>query len=436
MGYKNKRVLVLGGGLSGTCVFNILQSFGCDTYLIYDTRKTNLTYDFVKTFDECIISPGISIYDPNVLICLQSNVPVISELEFGFRLNQSRLIAITGTNGKTTTISLISYILNQAGKKNEPLGNIGTPFSSKVMQYDQDDILPVEVSSFQLEAVQNFRPYIAGILNITNDHLDRHKTIENYIQCKMRIFQNQTKEDYLIANSDQPQLLPYLNSLSQKLFISQKQKVDGAWCLDDKLYLDGQHLIDKKDLKIIGDHNIYNALMAALCAYLVEVDIDIIRHSLAQFEGVKHRLQLVKQIEGIAFINDSKATNPDSSLVAIKSMSLPTILILGGSDKGISFLDYFRTIKDQYNHLIKYIVICGATKEKMISDIKSVGLHKQTILANDFQDAFFKSVQVASKIKPCNILLSPACASFDEFVNFEARGEKFIELVKSLGEKI
>jgi UDP-N-acetylmuramoylalanine--D-glutamate ligase len=433
--YTQKRVLILGGGASGLSVFNILRSLGCDAYLIADTRKANLTNDFIKSFDECIISPGISIYDPNILMCFQNNIPVISELEFGFRLNKSRLLAITGTNGKTTTVSLISHIFTQAGIKNEPLGNIGTPFSSKALEYGKDDILPLEVSSFQLEAVQNFRPFIAGILNITKDHLDRHLTMQNYIQCKTRIFQNQTNQDYLIANCDQSDILSYLKSLSKKLYISQKQKVNGAWCLNGKIYIDGKYLIDQKDLKLIGDHNVYNALMAALCAYLVNVDFKTIGRALTQFGGVKHRLQYVGNLGGITFINDSKATNTDSSLMAIKSMTAPTVLILGGSDKGISFLDYFKKIKDSYNHIIKYIVICGATKHKMLSDIKTVGLLEKTIPARDFHDAFFKSAQAAESIKPCNVLLSPACASFDEFINFEARGEKFIELTKTLGAK-
>ncbi|NLC17347.1 MAG: UDP-N-acetylmuramoyl-L-alanine--D-glutamate ligase [Clostridiales bacterium] len=433
MDYSKKRVLILGGGASGLSVFNILQSWGCDAHLINDTRKSSLTNDFIKSFDECVISPGISIYDPNILMCFQNNVPVISELEFGFRLNKSRLIAITGTNGKTTTVSLISHILSQGGIKNEPLGNIGTPFSSKALAYGKDDILPLEVSSFQLEAIQNFRPFIAGILNITPDHLDRHLTMQNYIQCKTRIFKNQTNQDYLIANRDQYEILPYLKSLSKKLYISQKQKVNGAWCLNGKIFIDGKYLIDRKDLKLIGDHNVYNALMAALCAYLVDIDFEIIGRVLNQFNGVKHRLQYAGNLDGITFINDSKATNADSSLVAIKSMTAPTVLILGGSDKGISLLDYFKKIKNSFNHIIKYIVIYGAAKHKMLSDIKSVGLLKKTILANDFSDAFFKSAQAAEGVKPCNVLLSPACASFDEFVNFEARGQKFIELVKSLG---
>ncbi|HEY8423138.1 MAG TPA: Mur ligase family protein, partial [Clostridia bacterium] len=271
MDYKNKRVLILGGGASGLSVYKMLKIFGAEAYLIHDTRKANLSYDFIKTFDECVISPGISIYDHNVVLCLQNNIPVISELEFGYRLNQSKLIAITGTNGKTTAISLISFILSNAGIKNEPLGNIGTPFSSKALEYGKDDILPLEVSSFQLEAIKNFRPFVAGILNITSDHLDRHKTIQNYIQVKTRIYQNQTINDYFIANYDQPELLKYFNPPSQKLYISQRAKVNGAWCLDGKIYIDGKYVIDKTDLKIIGDHNVYNALMAGLSVYLAGV---------------------------------------------------------------------------------------------------------------------------------------------------------------------
>ncbi|HEY8444177.1 MAG TPA: UDP-N-acetylmuramoyl-L-alanine--D-glutamate ligase [Clostridia bacterium] len=433
MDYKNKRILILGGGASGKSVLNVLNSLGGDAVLVNDTRKTNLTFDFIKTFDECVISPGISVYDHNVVMCFQCGVPVLSELEFGFRLNQSKLIAITGTNGKTTTVSLISFILNEAGIKNEPLGNIGTPFSSKALEYSVDDILPLEVSSFQLEAIHNFKPHIAGILNITSDHLDRHITMENYIQCKTRIYQNQTIDDFFIANYDQPELLKYYHPLSQKYYISQKSKVNGAWCLDSKIYIDGKFVIDKNDLKIIGEHNVYNALMAGLCAYLAGVDVETIGRALSKFNGVKHRLQSVGQQNGIKFINDSKATNPDSAIVAVKSMTEPTVLMLGGSDKGISFLEFFKEIKEKYDQIIKYVVICGATKQKMLEDIKAVGLIDKAVAADDFKEAFYKSVEIAQKIKPCVVLLSPACASFDEFINFEARGDRFIELVKSLG---
>ena len=204
MNYFNKRVLVLGGGYSGLSASKVLASLGAEVYLVNDTRTTTLENGFVRAFDECIISPGISIRDSNVLKCFENDVKVISELELGYSLNNSQLIAITGTNGKTTTVSLISKILSNAGFQNEPLGNIGTPFSSKAQIFGKDDILPLEVSSFQLEAIHNFRPHIAAITNITPDHLDRHLTMHNYIDCKMRIFSNQTDSDYSIINFDQP----------------------------------------------------------------------------------------------------------------------------------------------------------------------------------------------------------------------------------------
>lgn len=421
----------MGGGSSGSSASEVLKNLGVQTYLVNDTRTVILENNFVKTFDECVISPGISIRDINVLKCLENDIKVISELELGYSLNQSRLIGITGTNGKTTTVSLISKILTDAGINNEPLGNIGTPFSSKALKYGDDDILPIEVSSFQLEAIHNFRPNIAVITNITPDHLDRHLTMQNYIDCKMKIFSNQTESDFSIINYDQPEILPYFKSHSNKLYISTKQQVQGAYSLNSRIYIDEKYLMRTNELKIIGIHNVYNVLTAGLCAYLCGIDFQTIRHSIKEFTGVKHRLQYVGNLDKITFFNDSKATNPDAAIVAIKSMKIPTVLILGGSDKGLGFLNFFDDIKQNHKN-IKYFVICGAVKKRLLDAISACGLENKTVEANNFEDAFHKSIELAKSIQPCNILLSPACASFDEFVNFEARGQRFIELVKSL----
>lgn len=430
MDFNNKRILILGGGSSGTSASEVLKNSGAQTYLVNDTRTVILENDFIKTFDECVISPGISIRDINVKKCFENNIKVISELELGFNLNQSRLIAVTGTNGKTTTVSLISKILTDAGINNEPLGNIGTPFSSKALKYGKDDILPIEVSSFQLEAIHNFRPDIAVITNITPDHLDRHLTMQNYIDCKMKIFSNQTKSDFAIINYDQQDILPYFRPDSNKLYISTKQKVEGAYSLKGRIYIDGKFLMKTNELKIIGIHNVYNVLIAALCAYLCGVDFQTIKNSIKEFTGVKHRLQYVGSLDKINFLNDSKATNPDAGIVAIKSMKIPTVLILGGSDKGLSFWDFFNNVKKHKN--IKHIVVCGAVKRRMLDAVNACGLNSKTLEADNFTDAFYKSIELAKSIQPCNILLSPACASFDEFVNFEARGQRFIEMVEKL----
>ena len=431
MDFFDKRILILGGGSSGSSASEVLKSLGTQTFLINDTRTVILENDFLRGFDECVISPGISIRDINVLKCLENNVKVISELELGYSLNNSRLIGVTGTNGKTTTVSLISKILTDTGINNEPLGNIGTPFSSKALKYGKDDILPIEVSSFQLEAIHNFRPNIAVITNITPDHLDRHLTMQNYIDCKMKIFSNQTKSDFAVINYDQPEILPYFKPNSIKLFISTKQKVQGAYSLNGRMYIDGKYLMRTNQLKIIGIHNVYNVLIAGLCAYLCGVDFDTIRQSIKEFLGVKHRLQYVGTLDKINFLNDSKATNPNAAIVAIKSMKIPTVLILGGSDKGLGFLEFFADIKQNYKN-IKYIVICGAVKQRMLDAVAACGLNPKTVEASNFTDAFYKSIELAQSIQPCNILLSPACASFDEFVNFEARGQRFVELVKNL----
>ena len=226
-------------------------------------------------------------------------------------------------------------------------------------------------------------------------------------------------------------MLPYFKTNAQKLFISTKQHIEGAYCLNGRIYIDGKYLMPANKLKLIGTHNVYNALMGGLCAYLCGIDFEIIKHTLYEFSGVKHRLQAVGSFEDISFINDSKATNPDAAIVAIKSMKNPTILILGGSDKGLGFSGFFKDIKENYKK-IKYIVICGAVKKRMLEAASACGLNKNIVEADNFNDAFNKSTELAKTISPCNVLLSPACASFDEFVNYEARGERFIELVRSL----
>lgn len=431
MDYFGKRILILGGGSSGLSACEVLKNLGAQTHLINDTRTVILENDFIKGFDLCIISPGISIRDINVSKCLENGVKVMSELELGYTLSNSRLIGITGTNGKTTTVSIISKILSDAGIDNEPLGNIGTPFSSRAQKYGNDSVLPIEVSSFQLEAIHDFKPDIAAITNITPDHLDRHLTMQKYIECKMKLFSNQTKSDFAIINYDQPEIFPYFKTESNKLYISTQQQVQGAYSLNGRMYIDGKYLMRTNDLKIIGTHNVYNALMAGLCTYLCGIDIENIRNTLKEFSGVKHRLQHVGTLDGINFLNDSKATNPDAAIVAIKSMKIPTILILGGSDKGLGYLDFFNDIKNNYKK-IKYFVVCGAVKNRMLQAISDCGLNNKTVEADNFTDAFYKSVELARSLSPCNVLLSPACSSFDEFVNFEARGQKFIDLVHDL----
>lgn len=443
MDIKRQKFLILGVSKSGFSCANFIIGKGGACHL-YEDNKTDkikskideLTAlgaidlsnaefeDIFKGVSAVVVSPGVPI---NHKICIEAKrrgVRILSELEFGFLSFNPLSVAVTGTNGKTTTVSLIEHILKSANINAVSVGNIGYPVTSKLDEILSSSVCVTEVSSFQLESTYKFAPHIACILNITPDHLDRHYTMDNYVYLKKRILQNLTSTEYAVLNYDDERIREFAKDITAKIIpVSLINDYGGASVLGGKLYFKGKFVVDIDELPIKGLHNAQNTLFAIAVCSILGVNIEDIKSGVCSFNGVAHRTELVLEKDGVKYINDSKATNTASSITAINSMTLPTILLLGGSEKGESYLELFRTIKSS---VVKHAILYGASRINMISDAGKIGYGDMTIVKN-FDDAVGIAKTLAKDGEV--VLLSPACASFDEFSGYEERGERFKFLV-------
>lgn len=380
--------------------------------------------------DTIITSPGV-LPDTWIIKEAEKNkIPIISELEYASNFLDNKIIAITGTNGKTTTTTLTTFMLNKCGKKAVSAGNIGTPLSSLVDEVDKDVILVVEVSSFQLDRIVNFRPDIAMILNITPDHLYYHKTFESYAQAKWRICANQKAKDLLILNNDDINLTGGIDKTKgDVLFFSKSPIEKGIFLRDDKLVLrypdinNEEVLMLTAELRLPGIHNIYNSMAATLAARAFEIKNENIRDCLMAFEGVEHRLEYVRTIDGIDFINDSKATNVNASWFALSSFKQPIIWIAGG--RGDS--NDYSQLDELVSKNVKCIVTIGEESDNIFNHYCTL---KRCVKANSLEEAVLTSKSFARKGDV--VLFTPACKSFDMFMNYEHRGDTFKEIVGSI----
>jgi len=452
--FKDKKVLVVGIARSGMAAAKALLKRGaqvtaCDKKTaeeigsgIDDLKHMGTTIYFgnyppisKKKFDIIVVSPGVPLDIPPVKEAYEQGIPVIGEVELAYLLKPEsvQMYAITGTNGKTTTTSLLQCILADDGRKSVSGGNIGVPLTTLVDNMDKGTI-SVEVSSFQLETVIDFRPHICGILNITPDHLDRHKTMESYINAKSRILFNQTNSDYAILNYEDEIIRKLATRCrSRVIFFSTDQILnEGAFIKNNKITI----VIDNKITEICtvdkillrGKHNLENILCAAVMAFIAGVKPDIIRKTLINFSGVRHRMEEVASINGILYINDSKATNPESVIKALESFDQPIILIAGGRNKGSDFSVLARTISKR----VKALVLLGEAREEIKTAVIQTGF-KNIHEVEDFASGVKKAGEQAARGDI--VLLSPACASWDMFKSYERRGDYFCELVNSLGVK-
>ncbi len=390
----------------------------------------------LEGMDILVISPGIPYDLPAVQKAKDLGIEVIGEIELAYRLGQGHVIGITGTNGKTTTTSLLGAIFENAGKITHVVGNIGIPYSGKAGYMKQDDYIVCELSSFQLESTVDFRPEIAAVLNLTEDHLNRHKTMENYANIKMRIFQKQDKTNYAVLNYDDEYTRKMADRIASKVFwFSRTCKVEkGAFVEDGVIVFVGENgektnVCRVEDVYIPGPHNLENALAATACAMCAGVPSPVIRHTLRTFRGVEHRIETVRVLDDIKYINDSKGTNPDSTIKAIQTMKEPTVIMLGGSEKNSDFTEMCRILKDSF---VRYAVLIGKTGERIGETLRSVGFTDYEYVGYDFEKAVETARSHASK--GGNVLLSPACASFDMFEDYEARGREFKRIVNALKE--
>ena len=447
MDWKDKRVAVIGLARSGLAAARKLKEIGADPFLSDIRSKEELKdimpiiSDFEYELGEhsgkilnnklIIVSPGVPLDIPILEKAREKEIPIWSELEFGFQLvkdTSSKIIAITGSNGKSTTTSLIHHILKESGKNALLAGNIGLPFTSFPIEKGEYDFIVLEVSSFQLDAIERFKPDIAVLLNITPDHLNRYHTFDAYRSSKLRIFENQTENNFAILNYDDDEC-KQLNKtgLSKKIFFSVKEKVnEKVWFQDDKIWIKSvdmtSHLFSN-DLPIRGLHNISNAVASSLVGVLCGLKPDQIIAALKSFKGLEHRLEWVAEIDERIFINDSKATNCVSVEKALTSFDKPINLIMGGSDKNENFSSLISLIKKNVINLI----VLGETKTQIVRMFKKF---VNTIEVSDLQEA----VQTAYKISEPGeyILLSPGCASYDMYNNFEERGKHFKQLVNTI----
>jgi len=352
------------------------------------------------------------------------NITIIGEVEFAFLLEKGRIVAVTGSNGKSTTATLIAKMFEDSGLKTFLAGNVGLPYSTIVEQTNTETVTVLEISSFQLETMKNFNPYVAILLNLTPDHLDRYPTVEDYYNAKLEIFDMQRVSDYSVLNFD----LDYVKSRtehlkSKKLYFSTKHhKTPGAFVSDGNIYRNNEKVITVNNIGIPGPHNLSNALAAVATTIPFGLPVKFVAEALAKFKGLEHRLENFLEWNNILFVNDSKATNPDSLRFALLSFSRPIILIAGGYDKGMDFSG-LRVI---FAEKVKSVVFTGETAEKLSKQLGNTVPSQITI--NDFKNAVQYAVSIAESGDI--VMLSPGCASFDVFKNFEHRGKVFKEHVK------
>jgi UDP-N-acetylmuramoylalanine--D-glutamate ligase len=441
-------IVILGSGESGVGAAILAQKQGMEVFVSDSGKikqsykdellKLNISFEEGQHTEEIILaattiikSPGIPDKAPIIQKIKEKNIPIISEIEFGYRFSKAKIIAITGTNGKTTTTALTFHILQKAGLDVGLGGNIGTSFARQVAEGDKEYFV-LEISSFQLDNCVSFKPHIAILCNITEDHLDRYNyKFENYIQSKLSITKNQDEQDYFLYCDDDTitmQYLPTVNTMVQKIpFSYYHQVANGAYIENQELIIQlnkNNFTMPISELSIHGIHNSYNSMAAAISAKLVGVRNEKIRESLEDFQNLEHRLEFVATIKGVDFINDSKATNVNSTWYALESMTKPTVLIVGGVDKG----NDYTLIKDLVNKRVKAIICLGKDNDKLHAAFASeVGYIVDT-------QSMEQAVQMAYNIadKGDTVLLSPCCASFDLFVNYEDRGKQFKRNVLSL----
>ena len=451
MDLKAKKVLVFGSGKSGSGAAELLGKVGACP-IIYDGNADLdkeavihklpdiknlevyagvLPREVQETLDLVVLSPGVPTDLPMVKSFYQQGLPVWGEVELAYRTGKGRVLAITGTNGKTTTTALLGKIMSDAEKSVFVVGNIGTPYTSKALEMKNDSVTVAEISSFQLETVEKFAPEVSAILNITEDHLNRHHTMEEYIRVKELIVKNQKPENVCVLNYEDPVLREFGKNIVPKTFYFSSER-----SLDRGIYLDGDQIILKTekeeiplvktgDLKLPGKHNYENVMAASAMAYYAGVPVESIRRSICQFTAVEHRIEYVTEKDGVVYYNDSKGTNPDAAIKGIQAMDRPTWLIAGGYDKESCYDEWLNS----FNGKVRSLVLIGQTKEKIRDAAERLDVCP-CILCEDLEEAVKLCAENAQPGEA--VLLSPACASWGQFDNYEQRGDMFKKFVNSL----
>ena len=447
----NRKVLVAGAGISGIGAAELLLKLGAQVVL-YDSNenldqeavrgrfapeasieiwKGELTAGMASETELCVISPGIPLDVPFVKVLKDAGIPIWSEIELAFRAGKGKLAAITGTNGKTTTTALVGEIFANAAESAFTVGNIGIPYTQEALNMREDSLTVVECSSFQLETIIDFKPDVSAILNITEDHLNRHKTMEWYARVKENIAMNQDQNGTCVLNYEDDRLRTFGSQLKiPVIFFSSVRKLEQGIYLDDGMIVLKQGdqtipFVKTEEMNIIGQHNYENAMAAAAIAWAMGVDVEIIRKTMRSFKAVEHRIEYVTEKHGVVYYNDSKGTNPDAAIKAVQAMTRPTILIAGGYDKQSEYDEWIETFGDT----IKHMILLGVTGPKIADCAKKHGFSSV-----EFAESMEEAVKAAAeKAEPgYAVLLSPACASWGMFPNYEVRGKVFKDCVYAL----
>ena len=452
MDLTNQKILVVGFGVTGAPLVQFLHEKGAEI-ILNDSRKAESLAHLLKPIenlpiktifgshptdlstygnpDLVVLSPGVPLDLPFIELLKQQKVKIIGEVELAYQYMKAPIAAITGTNGKTTTTALTGEIFRLGGKSPQVVGNIGVPAISKAELLNSDQYFVMEISSFQLETIETFRPKAAALLNITPDHLNRHGTMDAYTALKYRIFENQQKDDVAVINADDPVCMAYEASFeSSRLYFSRKKILkEGVFLMDDHMVYHWKNeqlsVINYKKIRMPGLHNLENAMAATGLALSQGISVEAVREALETFKGVEHRIEFVGSINDVNFVNDSKATNPDAAIKAIEAVAAPIILIAGGMDKKNDFTAFF----EAFNQKVRQLFIYGETAPILAETAAKMSFDSvQTV--SDLEEAVNQAARIAKSGD--TVLLSPACASWDMYTSYEARGDHFKSLVAKL----
>lgn len=449
MYFKRDIFLVVGISKSGIGATKLLLSKGAKCYIYDDSESQKVksdgenlegmgairvskdeVFDLLPEIDVVVLSPGVAIDHDIPIKARKLKKRIIGELELAYRFVQSPIIAVTGTNGKTTTCTMIDALLKSGGIDDILCGNIGTPLSSVVEKTSLNSVVTLETSSFQLETVSSFTPHISVITNITPDHLSRHYNMENYLFIKSKILMTLRESEYAVLSYDDQQVARLAEKTKAKVvYFSTKTQVNGAYLENGKIFYKGEFVVNLDEVPISGEHNTLNFLSALCVAKIIGVSDKAIIDGAKSFKGVKHRIQYIDTVQGVDYYNDSKATNSDATVKAIDSMVKPTVLILGGKDKGLDFICLFDKIK---NSRVKSVIATGESRYRILDGAKQAGYANISVVED-----FYLALTLASLVATNGdcVLLSPACSSFDRFSDFEERGDAFINFVEKLNER-
>ena len=446
----SKKVLVFGSGISGIGASRLLESMGKEV-ILYDGNTSldpekmkqqigegtkvevilgELSDEVINELEMVVMSPGVPTDLPVVNKMRELGIMISGEVELAYTYGKGDVLAITGTNGKTTTTALLGEIMKNYQESVFVVGNIGNPYTTEVLNMNEGSVAVAEVSSFQLETIHEFRPRVSAILNITPDHLNRHHTMEAYIAAKEDIAKNQTAEDTCVLNYEDEVTRKFGEKVAAKvLYFSSQRKLEKGIYLEDGniVYNNGEPevICHIDELKLLGTHNHENVMAASAMAAAYGVPMDVIRKTVKEFAGVAHRIEFVCEKNGVAYYNDSKGTNPDAAIKGIQAMNRPTVLIGGGYDKDSTYEEWI----EAFDGKVTYFVLLGQTKEKIAQAARNCGF-ENIVMTESLEEAVEACARLA---RPGDaVLLSPACASWGMFKNYEERGDKFKELVKAL----